>query len=178
MLKFKAISPEVLIADGDIATIDQDDIEQLKDLVRQAPRQRVRLCAHRDTEDALHEMVIALLATVYFPPHRHLNKSESFHLVDGEMDVILFKDDGSIDRLIPMGVMGSGKTYYYRLSSPRYHILLPRSDFVVFHETTNGPFRREETDYAAWAPGEDAPPEEISGYLEKLRQEAELLTAP
>jgi hypothetical protein len=32
---------------------------------------------------------------------------------------------------------------------------LIRSETVVFHETTNGPFKREDTDFASWAPEED-----------------------
>jgi hypothetical protein len=33
-------------------------------------------------------------------------------------------------------------------------MLIVRSDVLVVHETTNGPFRPEETEFAPWAPDE------------------------
>lgn len=38
-----------------------------------------------------------------------------------------------------------------------YHTLLINSPVFVFHEITGGPFRREDTLFAPWAPTEDQP---------------------
>jgi hypothetical protein len=45
------------------------------------------------------------------------------------------------------------------------------SEFVVFHETTNGPFRREDMQFAVWAPGEDAPREDREAFVQELIQQ-------
>ena len=51
-----------------------------------------------------------------------------------------------------MGELRSGKTFYYRLSEPIFHTLIIRSEILVFHEITQGPFLREQTEFAEWAP--------------------------
>ena len=33
--------------------------------------------------------------------------------------------------------------------------MIIRSDVLVFHETTNGPFNRKDTEFALWAPADD-----------------------
>ena len=40
----------------------------------------------------------------------------------------------------------------YRLSNELWHMVIPLTEFVIFHETTNGPFIKEETDFSVWAP--------------------------
>jgi hypothetical protein len=51
-----------------------------------------------------------------------------------------------------MGDYASGRKFYYRSDAQAYHTLIIRSDVLVFHETTQGPFRREDTVFATWAP--------------------------
>ena len=43
------------------------------------------------------------------------------------------------------------------MSDPINHMLLIRSEFLVFHEATEGPFLREKTVFPEWAPEENAP---------------------
>jgi len=45
------------------------------------------------------------------PPHRHYNKSESFHVVEGEVDIVLFDDISGALKVIRMGACGSGKSF-------------------------------------------------------------------
>jgi cupin fold WbuC family metalloprotein len=146
---------EVYYGEGTIVTVGPAEIGFLKQQALVNPRKRSRLCAHPDTNDALHEMLIVHTKETYVPPHKHLSKSESFHIIEGELDVVIFAEDGSIDKVISMGLPQSGKAVFYRLQKPCYHALLVRSAVVVFHEATNGPFRREETLFAPWAPAAD-----------------------
>jgi cupin fold WbuC family metalloprotein len=73
-------------------------------------------------------------------------------ILEGDVDVVLFYDDGAIREVIQMGAPGSGKVFYQRLSDPIFHTLIIRSDFLVFHEITTGPFMREKTTFPDWAP--------------------------
>jgi cupin fold WbuC family metalloprotein len=161
-LRLRVFNEEVLFADAPLATLARGDIEWLKAKAAKNPRQRIRICAHPDSNDRLHEMLIVHTSDTYVRPHKHLNKSESFHVITGEVDVVLFDDAGAVTRAIPMGEYATGKRFYYRLDEPRYHTLLIRSDVIVFHEVTSGPFRREETVFPAWGPEE--------GQLEARRQ--------
>jgi cupin fold WbuC family metalloprotein len=151
------LSPEVLVADGPLVELTAADVDTLKAKAKTNPRRRIRVCAHPDSEDALHEMVIVHMRGAYIPPHRHPGKSESSHVLEGEADLVLFDDDGELADVIPLGAYGSGRRFFCRVDRPTYHSLLIHSDFFVFHEVTNGPFRREETDFAGWAP-EDGDP--------------------
>jgi cupin fold WbuC family metalloprotein len=100
---------------------------------------------HADSNAAVHEMLIVHAKGCYVRPHKHLNKSESFHIVEGELDVVLLNEAAQIEEVIRMGDYRSGRPYYYRLNQPLYHTLLIRSPQVMFHEVTNGPFQRSDT---------------------------------
>jgi cupin fold WbuC family metalloprotein len=148
---------EVYRSQGPLTTVTAGDIAFLKERALQNVRRRVRLCAHPASEDPLHEMLIVHTKTAYIPPHKHVNKSESFHIIEGKLTVFLFDDTGRILNVISMGDRGSGRVFFYRLSSGLYHSIFPETEFVVFHEVTNGPFCRKDTMIAPWAPREDDP---------------------
>jgi len=152
MIAVRKESDEVLYPAEDVVVLDARTLEELKRLAMLNPRKRVRLCGHRSPDDLLHEMFIIHTRDTYVRPHKHLGKAESFSILEGEVDVVLFEEDGRIARTIPMGAPGSGKPFYYRLADPIFHTLLIRTDFLVFHEATEGPFRREQTVFAPWAP--------------------------
>lgn len=150
-------SPEVFLAEGPIAEVGFRELETLKAAARTSPRRRARINAHPDSEDALHEMIIAIDRTSYIRPHKHLGKSEAFHIIEGDVDIIVFSDDGAIARVVPLGAPGSARSFYYRMSKPFFHTLIVRSDILVVHEITNGPFRPQATVFADFAPAEAEP---------------------
>jgi cupin fold WbuC family metalloprotein len=85
------------------------------------------------------------------------------------MDVFIFNDSGEIIQKIEMGNYDSRKSFCYRLSSAKYHTVLPKTKFVVFHEVTNGPFRREETIFSAWAP-QVCEIDAVKSFINKLKK--------
>lgn len=159
-------SDEVLYPKEDVVVIDKEDLDDFKSLALLNPRKRIRLCAHKNPNDRLHEMFIIHTRDCYVRPHKHLGKAESMAIIEGEVDVVLFKEDGSILRVIKMGDMDSGKLFYYRMSAPIYHSLFIRSEFLVFHEVTEGPFLREQTSFPEWAPPENNP--EVKNFILKI----------
>lgn len=154
-MKAKEFNPEVLYTDEPITKVHREDIEYLKKRSQQNPRKRIRLCAHSSVDDKLHEMLIIHTRDTYVRPHKHFNKSESFHIIEGACDVIVFDERGEIAERIQMGTFDSGKRFYYRLPEPYYHTLLIHTEFLVFHETTSGPFERSDTAFAPWSPPEE-----------------------
>lgn len=148
-------SEEVFYARGLMVAVHAADVERLKDEAHGNSRQRARLCAHSGIDDPLHEMFVVHSAGTYVRPHRHRGKSESFHVVDGLMDVLVFDDSGQIVTSLRMGAYGSGHTFYCRLNESAYHSLVFRTPLVVFQEITPGPFDRSRTEFAPWAPAED-----------------------
>jgi cupin fold WbuC family metalloprotein len=176
-MKTKAESAEVLYSLDQIVTVDGRTIEELKRDADKNPRQRIRLCAHRSVDDRVHEMIIVHGKDAYVRPHRHIGKTESFHVIDGFADAVFFDDTGEITQVISMGPVSSGHTYFYRIADPIYHTLLIRSDAIVFHEATTGPFRREETGFAPWAPDE-SDPAKVAAYLKSVHERAARYLTP
>jgi len=166
-MRTKRESAEVLYADDRIVTVDAAAIADLKRAAEGNERKRIRICAHRAVDDRLHEMVIVHAFDAYVRPHKHVGKSESFHVIEGHVDVVIFADDGAIADVIEMGTFQSGRPFFYRIADPLYHTLLIRSPVLVFHETTSGPFKREQTVFAPWAP-EDGHRGAVDRYLTEL----------
>lgn len=167
VVRAKAESPEVRYATDPIVLVDAADVARLKHEAGENPRRRIRLCAHHAVDDRLHEMFIVHTRDTYVRPHKHLDKSESFHVIEGDVDVVLFDDGGRVTDVIAMGPFSSGRPFFYRVASPLFHTLLIRSDVLVFHETTTGPFRRADTVFAPWAP-EDGNPAAVGRFLADL----------
>ncbi len=156
MIRVRKESDEVLYPVEDVVLIEKADLDQLKRKAQLNPRKRVRLCAHHSSQDSLHEMFIVHMRDCYVRPHKHLGKSESMTILEGEVDVVLFHEDGKICKVIRMGAPDTGNIFYQRLSTSIYHTLIIRSKFLVFLESTEGPFLRENTVFAEWAPEEQS----------------------
>jgi cupin fold WbuC family metalloprotein len=160
-------SAEVRYATEPIVLLDAADVGSLKRDAAENTRRRIRLCAHHGVDDPVHEMLIVHSLGTYVRPHQHIGKTESFHVVEGDVDVVLFDDQGGVAVVIRMGAFASGRPFYYRIAVPLFHTLLIRSEILVFHETTSGPFRRADTVFAPWAP-EDGDSAAVRQYLADL----------
>src|ERR1700750_1881391 len=145
-------SPEFFLAEGPISEVGAREIDTLKAAVKTSPKKRARINAHPDGEDTLHEMIIAIEATSYIRPHKHPGKSEAFHIVEGEVDIVVFTDDGKIERVVELGAPGGERPFYYRMSKAIFHTVIIRRDFMIVHDITNGPFRPEGMVFADFAP--------------------------
>ena len=163
----KEFNKEVLYTDQDLTRVSKADIALLKQKALANDRKRIRLCSHKNVNDPLHEMLIIHTKDTYVRPHKHLNKSESFHVIEGSVDIVIFDEQGEFREVIPMGEYSSGRAFYYRMETALYHTLLIHSDFLVFHEITKGPFHRSDTVFAPWAP-QESDPEACGAYLRKL----------
>ncbi|MGM4932794.1 WbuC family cupin fold metalloprotein [Tardiphaga sp. 619_E2_N8_5] len=147
-------SPEVFSTEGSIATVGAADIETLRNAVVKTSKRRARINAHPGSDDNLHEMIIAIEPGSYIRPHKHPGKSEAFHIIEGAVDIVVFDDAGEIDQIVSLAAKGGEAPFYYRMSKPHYHTLIIRSELLVVHEITNGPFRPEGTVFATFAPEE------------------------
>ena len=72
---------------------------------------------HKDIKDNLHEMIIILSKETYIRPHKHLNKVESLHVIEGSAEVIFFNDYGKIINSVRLS---KKKNFFYRLFEVSY----------------------------------------------------------
>ena len=168
-MQLKTYNAEVVFAADSIVQIGGSDLAALKAEAAQNPRRRKRICAHPDSGDRLHEMFIVHERGCYVRPHKHLEKCESLHVIEGTAEAVFFHEDGSVRDVVALGDYRSGAPFFYRVGKPVYHTLLITSPVFVFHETTGGPFRREDTIFAPWAPTEEQP-EAVTAFAQRVNE--------
>jgi cupin fold WbuC family metalloprotein len=113
----------------------------------------IRLCLHEGLEALLHDMIVVQYTGQYFRPHKHLEKDESYHMIEGEMGVVIFDEGGKV---VDACRMDTSNTTVYGVGTGMYHTNFPLVDVVVYHEIRPGPFVPGDNVFASWGPdGED-----------------------
>lgn len=160
---------ESIFNNQDILEITPTIIDELKQKALASSRKRFRLCMHHSTSHPTQEMLIVFHKDTYMPPHRHpKGKSESYHVVEGSMNVYFFDDEGNVIRSIEMGTAGGEKAFLYRLSCSAWHMPMPTSEWLVYHETYSGPFEKSyDVEFPAWAPREEDK-DQVKHFLDSL----------
>src|SRR5438309_3367146 len=82
---------------------DETLINLLKNAARSTLKRRARLCAHPSANAEQHDMLIVSHRETYVAPHRHPGKAETFVVLEGIADVMLFDDRGILSTVIKMG---------------------------------------------------------------------------
>ena len=149
---------EVYYAPDRFPAVGYGAVEFLKSRALSNPRRRCRLCTHPSAEDRLHEMLIVQHRDAYFRPMRHLERSQSFHAIEGATSLALLAEDGTLERVFEVGAGGDTESPFYLRLPPRvWYAFVLRSEWFVFYEVTTGPLERGERELAPWAPGDDDP---------------------
>lgn len=85
------ISEEVFFVQNNFIVVNKKDLNFLQQKASNNQRKRSRLCTHIDASDPLHEMIIVHKKDNYIQPHKHINKSESFHMIEGTAKLFFFE---------------------------------------------------------------------------------------
>ena len=172
-MKYKTINEEVLYTTEAVTVLDTGDMNALKAMASKTARNRVRLCTHESPESRLHEMFIIHERSAYVRPHRHRNWDESFQVLSGEADIVIFDEQGEVTESFRMEGYGGEHPFYCRLPKGVFHMVIIRSETLVFCEATLGPFNPENMEFAKWAPEDgEAAWEYVASISEKLAGEA------
>jgi cupin fold WbuC family metalloprotein len=147
--------------------IDKGSLHQIKGLALQSPRRSARYCLHAGHDDPVQQMVIAIQPGACTMPHRQPGRRKSYMVVDGELLVLFFSEDGTPNRTIEIAAPPSDSPCLLSFLSDVYHTTLCLGRPVVYVETIDGPFRAERTQWAAWAPRLDDEPA-LRRYVAKL----------
>ena len=150
-----------------IVVVDDQWVARVKENARNEPLRRARLNLHHDESDPVQEMLIAFCRDSLIAPHRHRAKSESLHAIEGRALIVFFDEQGRETRRLTIGPPGSGLPPLYRLASDTWHVVIPLDDMLVIHETSAGPFVRDEAPPPAWAP---RTAEALRAFIDGLRR--------
>src|SRR6185436_6680301 len=92
-MKFRKINNEVLYPAAAPVELKSRDLKFLKAAAGRNPRQTIRICAHANEKEKVHEMFIVHSRGTYVRPHRHAHKQESFFLIEGRAEAIFFNPE-------------------------------------------------------------------------------------
>jgi len=136
--------------------ICSDILGGLKRIAEEQGKINARICLHNNPENSLHDMIIL----EYFnrkckKPHKHLEKDESLQMLEGKMKVLIFDEQGG---LIDRTLLDTKNDIIYRNGRGLYHVWLPITEFVIYRETKQGPFKQDDNIPPKW------------NYIQKLRE--------
>jgi cupin fold WbuC family metalloprotein len=163
---FRFRTPEVIYTDRSLVLARSEEVELLKREAATTPRRRCRLCAHPGPDAAQQDMLIVMHGDSYVRPHRHFGKSETLTVLEGEAEALIFDEAGEITQVLRMTPYGHGGVFFYRMPERVFHGLVFRTEWLVYLETTAGPFDPARSEGAPWAPAEGAP--EAAAYAAAL----------
>ncbi len=144
---------EVIFNNKDVFTLNNELISELKEMATKNERKTARICLHKNVEDRLHQMVIVHAKGAYIRPHKHPNKTESFHVIEGSFWVLIFNEEGNRIDKFKLSSKDEGDDFLLRIDKNIWHTVVPITDLIVFHEITNGPFTGvDDSIFAEWAP--------------------------
>lgn len=169
-MTWRKVNDEVYYLERPGLPVGDADLDELVRLAAANPRGRVRLCTHEGPDSVLQEMFIVHEKSCYVRPHKHLDKEECVTIHRGEVDIVLFDEEGGVTEVIRLGGRNTGKPFSCRMVLGTYHMFLIRSEVLVFSEATTGPFDRDKMVFAPWSPDEDG---EVQAYLERVERVVE-----
>jgi cupin fold WbuC family metalloprotein len=120
-------------------------------MLKKNPLKRARFCVHDSPEESIQEMFICVYKESEIKIHRHLNKRESYFLLEGELTLFLYSQNGVLSESISMGEVESGKTFFYYVDIGQWHNLRVDSEYAIIHEVTQGPFIVGDAEFADWS---------------------------
>jgi cupin fold WbuC family metalloprotein len=135
---------------ADSIVINDETLVWLKMKLDSTLGNTVRICLHSGADSKFHEMLIAHKRIGAFKPHKHLVKSESYHVVEGLLRVNRYDDQGRLSGFEVLGANGSGFPIIYRIPENVWHSTEPGGDYVIFHESKSGPFVSSDNVYPNW----------------------------
>jgi cupin fold WbuC family metalloprotein len=139
------------------------NLQQLSDKARQADRMRANLNVHESLDADVQRLFIATEPGTYIRPHRHsaAHKWEFFMVIMGEIDLLIFDDEGTLCQRI---VMAPDQTRAIELPAKTWHSYVCKKTGTVALEVKQGAYiPTPETDFASWAPAENSA--EAADYL-------------
>lgn len=148
-------------------TFNDDFINPLLAAAKSSPRRRANHNLHSSYDEAVQRLFIAMYPDSYVPVHRHSqpNKWEFFMMVRGELDILIFTEQGTL--ISRQTLSANGPCNGVEIPPNTWHCTVC-SDPVVFAEVKQGPYQvTSDKDFASWCPPENSP--DVPAFLQKIK---------
>jgi len=138
-MKDKINHDNIIFNSSDLFLLKEEVIDNLKEIANNHPLKRSRVCIHESLENKVHEMIIVAHKDGVIPPHKHPEgKPESYHVLEGELKVLIFDEEGNKEDEFILSHNFHPKMY--RIKGGIWHQPIPITEWVVYHEVATGPF--------------------------------------
>ncbi|MCD8184573.1 MAG: WbuC family cupin fold metalloprotein [Bacteroides sp.] len=128
--------------------------ELLNDVTSQAQeslRLRMNYNFYTSMDEPIHRMLNALEPGTYLPPHRHVDKEETYLLLLGSMWVFFYDGAGNVAEKVLLNPL-AGK-YGLEIPPGMWHSIIALESGTVIFEIKKGPYQPlAPEDMASWAP--------------------------
>jgi len=105
-------------------------------------KENIRVCLHESNNDSLHNMIILQWKGQEFKVHKHNNNIEICQIIEGSHDFNIYSKNGiNIEQTVSMD---KNNNSIIRINKEIYHLSIPTSKYVIFHEIKLGPFNSDD----------------------------------
>ncbi len=120
--------------------------KMLRDMIgfTKKTRSTIRLCLHRSIYEKHHSMLIIDYKFNLNKPHFHFKTSETHQVLIGKLAVIVFSKKNGV--ILKSYILDGKNIFLDRLDPNECHLLLPLTNYVIYHETNSGKFNRSKPD--------------------------------
>ena len=122
--------------------LNQKTIKELK-YFSSIKKESKRICMHSSINQDLHDMIIVDFKNNFLPPHFHKKLSESHHIIEGKLKVLIFNNSGKI---VNNYILSKTQNIMDRVEKGQCHLLMAITKTVIYHEVNKGPFNRKKPD--------------------------------
>jgi len=130
-------------------------LEEVITNAKNSDRLRTNLNIHESAESAVQRLFLAFEPGTYIRPHRHsqTNKWELFIVLEGELDMLIFNDDGEVVERI---VMSANATRVVEILPNTWHTYICKRTGTLALEIKEGPYLPTlEEDFLSMSPAEN-----------------------
>ncbi len=150
-----------------IKRFDKATFDTLIEQASKSDRRRAHMNVHGSYEDVVQRLFIAMMPDSYVRPHRHVqaHKWEFFMVLEGELALLFFDDEGKVVERIKLS--DNGDCSGVEIPPNVWHATVCHAP-VVFMEVKQGPYEATgDKGFASWAPAENEP--EVPEFLQALK---------
>lgn len=133
----------------DLLKIDKQFIEDIKFKARKNASEKFMYCLHESEDSNMQEIVFAKSRNKYHRPDKHNNCAETKIVLDGEVWIILFEDNGAVKEAFKCS---SDDVSFCRIEKGIFHAIIPITEQVVIYEVREGKFTKDMNIFPDWAP--------------------------
>ena len=136
-----------------ILLVDRKLLDETSSRAANNARLRMNYNIHSRLEDPVNRMLNALEPKTYLRPHRHQTppKVESYIVLRGELDVLIFDDEGILTQRVTLNPQIGN--YGIDIPAGVWHSMIVKQQGTVIYEVKEGPFAPlVPEDFAPWSP--------------------------